>query len=217
MGKFYQLLFSALVVAHILCACSKQSMESRVQDYRSRQLKNIYKHGVLPSLAQFAQQIEAFKQSASAYSQNPRAPQMAALRAGWKRAALAWARCEPYDVGAIKDQFLFSGINFWPTSGEKINASLGETTPITPDYVNAKGVDVIGLAAMEFLLFEGQRSDAAMVSQFQVNTRRLAYLSALIAQLQGKAAKIIAAWQAYQTAFESSLQNGLMGSQNKIL
>jgi predicted lipoprotein len=91
----------------------------------------------------------------------PSLPELTALRAAWRRAALAWKRASAFRAGPLLTSEALSRASYWPARSAAIRDVLaGERAPSAP-FVAELGADVKGLYALEYLLFDHSGEPAA--------------------------------------------------------
>ncbi|UTW60873.1 imelysin family protein [bacterium SCSIO 12741] len=115
----------------------------------------------------------------------------------WISAAQIWRRCEPFNFGPIRSNYLHNKINTWPTNRDFIQGFIEGSDSLNSDFINSKGSSSKGLAAMEWLLFDPDSGNTVILAQLTQGThsyRRRKYLQALGENMYEKAQQIQELW-----------------------
>ena len=180
---------------------------------RVAMLDNILKTVIRPEHAAFHQQAEALESTIEAFTAAPSAATLEAAQSQWAAAFLSWKRCELFNMGPAKEQFIHSQISSLPTQKTFITNFITGDEPIDEAFVASKGATSKGLPAIEWLLFDPSANNAAVVDSFTVSayaTPRKAYLNALCAFLHTSAERLSSIWmddQGYSATFLKATDN----------
>ncbi|MEN0002699.1 MAG: imelysin family protein [Bacteroidota bacterium] len=207
-------LFFLLAIGMLACEDVAIS-EERLLEQRKLQLTNTLQAGILPAHQSFLSAAESLHQLSQTFRTTPTEDHLIAFRKQWKEAASSWKRCEFYDLGEISDSFIHFRIYRRPTNIEQLEETISNGELIDLDYVESQGSAVIGLAAIEYLLFEAV-TDTSLQS-FQADTKRADYLLALTAYLLDQAQALQESWGDYGPTFTNSLQSSIDGGQNLLV
>ena len=91
-------------------------------------------------------------------------------------------RAQAFRFGPVQSQKIGEAIDWWPAKPENIEEKIAGTEPITPEMIEATGTSSKGFMAMEYLLFDPEGGNAAVLARLTAEdggARRPAYLAAL--------------------------------------
>lgn len=135
-------------------------------------------------------------------------------------AILAFQRCKPFDIGDIESNLYLTNIAQWPVLTVEIETIIGGSNTISSNLLGSIGANQKGLYAMEYLLFNNQKSSAEILAMFTTETdndRRRAYLVQLALEVERIAEQMNNTWlNEYKAEFIASTENGVSGSENRI-
>ncbi len=189
--------------------------QAQIEYNRRDQLRNLFTNGILPLHEEFVQQTEVLFRVTEAFSNDISLENLLTLREEWKTTANLWKRCEVYDIGDIKDSFIHTRINTWPTNTDNIESFIGASDPINLNFINSVGSSSKGIAALEYLLFD--KDATTTLSDLQSNSRRIDYLVALSEDLKNTSEEIKGLWNAYGPVLTEAVQSDLDGGQNQTV
>lgn len=205
----------------VLISCEKNEFtedEYQIQYHREAQLKNTYKNEIIPLSEAFVTTSEALKNAIVLFNQDVTPQNLENARAKWIDMLKVWKQLELYNLGAVEDSYIHFEINRWPTNTERIEALIAENEAIDETFIESVGSSSKGISALEYLLYTADNSQD-IIKTFTTDTnhqRRLDYLVALTLNLVTKAKALQTIWIADETAFISSLENGISGSQSQL-
>jgi predicted lipoprotein len=187
---------------------------------RNALLQNVADGLAHPTYVAFADAARALKAAAAALeaavtATTGEAEASSAARAAWRVAMLAWERAELLQVGPAGSSAARVGgadlrdkIYAWPTVNPcRVDQELVAQSYTTPEFFATSLVDVMGLAAAEYLLFAAAPTNAcaasvsintsgswAALGEGEVRRRRAAYAAAIADALVGHADALAATW-----------------------
>jgi predicted lipoprotein len=170
---------------------------------------------VLPTHAAFVDASDGLYRNAEAFSLNPSDETLEALRASWKTVTENWKRCEVYDFGNVSNFFLHTRIHRWPVEIDGLEENIRTEEIINEDFINSRGSSIIGLAALEYLLF---KDDLATTLQgLTSDDARTAYLVAASKYLKAVAGELNLRWTEEGPAFTQRTTLSIDGGQNQLV
>ncbi|MBE2223059.1 MAG: imelysin family protein [Anaerolineae bacterium] len=208
-----------------LAACAS---EAAVETFdRQAMLENITNQLILPSHATFHTTLLDLETATEAFVADPHADTLTALQETWLTANLARMAVLPYRLGPIDDSLLHNRLDKRPPRTAFIDETIltGEEA-LTDAYLEGIGSTSVGLAAMEYLLFNPETGNDAVLAAFtnaETGPRRLDYLLALAHNMPPKAEALTQIWAAdgdnyAQTFIEADMDGGeLQGSINMLI
>jgi uncharacterized protein len=164
---------SLLLTLFLLTACAAIPGLSRFD--RGAMLRNLSKNVAYPLVQDAATQSEMLVQTAYAFRDNPTLETLSSLRGQWLVTKLAWERTEVVALDA--DMTLLTQIDKWPSNENFIEEFIAEEPAITVDFVAGSGSTAKGLPAIEYLIFDTESEDSAILTRLQ-EPNRMAYLVA---------------------------------------
>ncbi len=178
----------------LITACSEDSGDEADDFDRVALLDNMGRNIILPNYLSFYQRATDLKDVANNFAANPSMQNLENLQASWKAAALAWKNAEAINLGPVDQLFLKTSIDNWPTNTIAIEEALTTTTAIDNAYISSLGSSSKGLPAIEYLIFDLETGNQAILNAMVASTNRPVYLVALCENLQSLAMQLSAAW-----------------------
>lgn len=207
---FKQILFFLLLFPMTLFAETTAVAPATPLPNADKLLAQIVDGAIIPLYRELDVTANTLTQRSKTFCSEPSAANFKVLREGWGETLLAWHRTDALMFGpAIDDQIDFK-VNFNPPKKAVINSLLSGDTPLTLETVKKAGVGGQGLATLEFLLFDRDKSETDQLAAFQGDTgkRRCTYLQAVSELLQTTLHTIAEAWvndkNGYATAFRTA-------------
>jgi predicted lipoprotein len=195
--RFLFILFSVLLFQ----ACNNKEGETRSDFDRREMLENIGSNIILSNYQQLQLKTEALQTKANHFADHHTdATQLAAIRAAFKEAYLAWQAASPFEFGPAADLVLGASMNTFPVDTTKVNNNIrsGSYNMAAASNLTAKG-----FPAIDYLLYSTDSS--AVLASFTTNpdaANRKAYLKAVIAEIASNSTTVNNAWKSgYLTTF----------------
>lgn len=207
---------------------------------RNALLESYAQRVALPALREFATDANALEAAAAALAVatangTATAGDTDAARAAWRTAIGAWQAVEVMQVGPTGAPGMVMGgegyrdeIYSWPTINPcRVDQETVSGDFQNPDFFTVELVNTRGLAAIEYLLFDADQTNAcnaavdinaqgtwdALVSSGDLAERRTAYAAGAATAVADRAAELLAAWEPIGGDFAGELANaGLEGS-----
>ena len=196
----------------IISGCNSDNNETEISEKRSQQLINMYDNGIQPLHEDFEIACLNFTSEVTNFSQNLTANNLETVKAKWKTVAETYKRCEVYNVGDVQRSFIRYRIHRWETNPNALEDTLNTTPTITTAYISNLGSAIIGIAAIEYLLFENDATTT--ISTLQNDANRLAYLVESANYLYEQAQALKTEWSDYSEEFKTALESRISGGQN---
>lgn len=207
-------------ILYILCLISffgckyEDKVDANVE--KKKQMKNIAYHGVQPQLSQTIDAFETLVVNAETFQGNTNSQNLQNTKQAFIQALLKWKACEIFEMGALKSQFLYSSINFWPANTTLIEEKIQNATTIDQAYIASLGSPLRSISAIEYLLYDQPETET--LNTFQANNMRTAYLVEACKYLKVRLLTIYEAWKTYAPTFvEPNTENILQDGQNIAL
>jgi uncharacterized protein len=169
---------------------------------------------IVPYHQQFETAAMRLQDQVAIFATAPDSAQLTLVRTAWVSCDLAWKRCEMFELGRIKEGYLFTRIGKWPISPDQIGDVLAGTDPLDATAIERVGSSGKGLSALEYVLYDqAQAITLAQLTTDSGATRRMAYLIALTQNLQDKATELFQIWAPegsdYGSEFAQSTASGI--------
>jgi predicted lipoprotein len=180
---------------------------------RSRMLEHMAKRVMRPTYVELATATQALPPLASQFCAALSVGHLTTLQHAWRRAVAPLKRSEAFRLGPAI--LLASAVDFWPTRPRLIQKVLGDPQPITDEFIALAGAAARGVAAIEYLLFDPDGSDTAIIAQFRdglKGKRRCAYLLGISKHLAQQAQLVEHAWSPTGGNFVAELTQAGHGS-----
>ncbi|MEM6263601.1 MAG: imelysin family protein [Bacteroidota bacterium] len=217
MKYFFPLTLGSILLGMLLfTACDTEEDDGLEEvDFaalRQTQLTDLYDNEVLPLHEAFAVKVGELNGSITDFAASPSTSTLEAVRTQWKEVATLWKECEMYNFGEVNRTFIHFRIHRWPTNVRIIEDSLQSTGQVTDGYAESLGSSSKGIAAIEYLIFNGDAS--TNLTQFTGSQKRMDFLVEISSSLEESTDEYVDAWKAYGPDFSVAVQSGLTGGQN---
>lgn len=185
-------LFAAAGAGGTFLACRREGDDP---PDRGQILNDTTNNIIVPAYTDSVADATALEGAVSALRDAPTADSLAAARAAWKKARTTWKFTNAFVLGPSDNLGLTGGAIDTAASAKKLEALVAADTPLDASAVGKLGGDQRGFGAIEVLLFDPARDDAAMLAAFGAAGSRRGVLAALLAtDLKGKLTAILDAW-----------------------
>lgn len=194
---------------------------------RRAMLENIVDGVILPAHVTLSQTLAELETAVTTFTNEPDEQTLTAVQDAWLAANLARMAVLSFRIGPVDDSLLHNRIDNRPPRTTFIDETLlGGTDPLNSDYLASVGSSSVGLGAMEYLLFDPEGGNTAVLATFttaEQAERRRQLLQTLAANLNQRGQELAAVWQPdgenYAQSFvEASMDGGeLQGSINMLV
>lgn len=194
---------------------------------RQALLENLTMQVIVPAHEAFAAALAELETAAAAFAAAPTAETLTAVQDAWLAANLARMPLLPFRIGPVDDSLLHNRLDNRPPRTEFIDENvLGGADPITNDYLAGIGSSSVGLGAMEYLLFDAEGGNTAVLAAFtdgELAARRRELLLRLAQNAHQRGEALADVWTAdganYAASFIAADMDGgeLQGSMNMLL
>jgi predicted lipoprotein len=206
----------------VLSACTALPGTARFD--RAAMLRNLSENVAYPTVQAAASQGEILVQASHTFRDSPTPETLNALREQWRITSLAWEKAEV--IGLDAEMSLVTQIDKFPSNEKFIEDFIAGETPINTGFVAGVGSTAKGLPALEYLIFNPELDDAALIEQLQA-PQRMAYLVATAENVRDNLVTLENFWSAegenYVTTFASAelddgnLQSSVSMSVNEMV
>lgn len=206
------LLFSIIIIG--ISSCKKESGESPSESApeaaafdRKAMLKSIADNVILPSLANTSTIVDRMNSALLAFGINPSEASLGKAEEAFLEALSAWKTAEGFNIGEVQARYLKTKIESTPASAEFIEDFIASDETLNEAFIESKGSSAKGFRAIEYLLFDPQKTEAEILTSFtqgDAGSRRRAYLTACGENLLNQINEMEAVWNGakdYYTTF----------------
>lgn len=189
----------ALLFVALLAGCTNTGWSTGFD--RKPMFEDLVSGVILPIYADLEGGAGDLHAATSALADDPTEARLTSAQQAWRAARKRWKQSEGFRFGPVQSQKFGEAIDWWPAKPENIEEKIAGTEPITPEMIEAIGTSSKGFMAMEYLLFEPEGGNPAVLARLTAEdggARRRAYLVALAENIKVKTAALYDAWDPAQ-------------------
>ena len=189
-------------------------------------LENITQQIIIPAHEQFVAEAEALETAVTTFTKDPTLSNLEAAQSAWRTATVARTSLLTFRLGLVDDSRLHSRLDNRPARATFIEETIAGTVTIDAAFIESIGSSSIGLGTVEYLLFESEGGNDAVLTRFtevENAARRRDYLLAVAQNLPLKADALLQVWLPeggnYAAAFIAADMDGgeMQGSMNMLV
>ncbi|MEM7232750.1 MAG: imelysin family protein [Planctomycetota bacterium] len=187
--------------------------ESTFVVQRRESLVSLANNVIIPLFQTLIGDCEDLVTAAQALHDGADASTLAAAQEAWRGARDAWNPCEVFIIGEPLEDLLLARIDTAPINPAFVELEVSGTDTIDEAYVETMGSTRTGFHAIEYLLFDAENGDAAVLESLTTGenaSRRLDYVLAVSENLVTLARRILAAWTD-EGGLEADFESGITG------
>ena len=171
---------------------------------------------IIPSITNFDNSLETFKESVITFVNAPTAETPSNLKEAWLSSFLKWQHVEMFDIGLSEEIYYKNRINLYPTNVERIENNISN---LNYDLDKPVNFSAQGLNSIDYLLFGIGENEDEIISKFSdENLNYGKYLTDLVDKMVSLTYEIKSSWSdEYKSSFISSTDNTASSSINKIV
>jgi uncharacterized protein len=214
---------SALLCALAAAACGGGGGQDPAHDARPAVdpqllLRDVGEVVIVPGYRELHGRAQALVSATRALCMAPAAGTLDAAQDAWRATRGPWKRSEAFGFGPVKDLRIDSAVDFWPARVSSIEGELAKTepVPVPENYAASLGDTVKGLPVMEYILFDHDGGDSAVLATLQdangQATRTCQYALALAVDVELRAKTLLDAWDPAGGDFAGELATAGIGS-----
>lgn len=212
-------LLSALLSALLAAACGGN--EGSPQDARpgpdpQAVLRDLGEVVIVPGYQELHERSQALVSAARTLCMAPAAGALDAAQDAWRAVRGPWKRSEAFGFGPVEDLRIDTAVDFGPARPSSIEAELAKTDPVPENYAASLGDTLKGLPVLEYILFDPDEGDAAVLTRLQDGegqpTRTCQYVVALAVDVELRARTLLEAWDPASGNFAGELATAGIGS-----
>jgi len=171
---------------------------------------------IIPSITNFDNSLDIFKESATTFVNAPTTETLSNLKEAWLSSFLKWQHVEMFDIGLSEEIYYKNRINLYPTNVERIENNISTLNYDLDEPVNFSAQ---GLNSIDYLLFGIGENEVEIISKFSdENLNYGKYLTDLVDKMVSLTYEIKSSWSdEYKSSFISSTDNTASSSINKVV
>ncbi len=171
---------------------------------------------IIPSITNFDNSLDIFKESATTFVNAPTTETLSNLKEAWLSSFLKWQHVEMFDIGLSEEIYYKNRINLYPTNVERIENNISTLNYDLDEPVNFSAQ---GLNSIDYLLFGIGENEDEIISKFSdENLNYGKYLTDLVDKMVSLTYEIKSSWSdEYKSSFISSTDNTASSSINKVV
>lgn len=178
-------------------------------------LRDVGEVVIVPGYRELHARAQALVTATRALCTAPAAGTLDAAQDAWRATRGPWKRSEAFGFGPVKDLRIDTAVDFWPARPSSIEAELAKTDPVPETYAASLGDTVKGLPVMEYILFDHEGGDSAVLATLQdangQATRTCQYVLALAVDVELRARTLLDAWDPAGGDFAGELARAGIG------
>lgn len=191
----------------VLCtlACKKEKKQSEDGFNRKAMLENYAKSLIRPAYLDLQAKVELLLTAATNFTQNVNLTNLQNLQTAWTEAYVAFQYANAYNFGPAGEEgirkALVEEIATFPVSTTKIENAIANNNANFNDFNR----DARGFLAIEYLIFDLNDNNSAILSAFSSSSNRRDFLIGAINNLKQRIDNVVNAWNgAYYNDFINS-------------
>ncbi len=209
MNKPY--LYILLLAVTIFNACSENKEEVTFNE--KDLIRDIVEGIAQPNVRNFTQETKKLQDFFTSYNDAKTIENLNILKTQWKAVALQYSLVYAFNIGDVKNSFFKLKLNNWPATINAIENFITDKE-ITPENIMNFGSSAKGIPGIEYLIFS--ENESTINDKLANNTKRVAYLGAIIAELHNNAVAQEALWDTYGDYLINNEQESIKGSFNLL-
>jgi predicted lipoprotein len=164
---------------------------------RQAMLENITHQIIIPAHEQFVAATEDLAAAVTTFTADPTLANLELAQKAWREAAVARTGLLSFRLGPVDDSLLHNRLDNQPARDTFIEETIAGDVTIDAAFIESIGSSSIGLGAMEYLLFDPEGGNAAVLVRFieaENADRRRDYLHGVAQNLPQKANALLQIW-----------------------
>ncbi|WP_027000273.1 imelysin family protein [Eisenibacter elegans] len=203
MKKRFSYVFLCIGVFTLL-GCTDAGTEIGSSFERRQMLENMAQNLIVPAYQDLQRSVNNLKTSADNFAQNPTGRNLTDLQTAWEEAYIQWQYANAYNFGPAGEEGIRKGlieeIGTFPVSTTKIENTITNNNANFNDFNR----DARGFLTLEYLIFDLNNDDAAILSKFSSQNRKV-FLQAVASDIKTRVDAVVAAWNtSYREQFVSN-------------
>lgn len=202
--RFVVLVTAIALTTVVISSCKKDNNDPDENSNfdQKAMLKNYADNLIVPSYQNTANSILDLKAAIVAFEQNYSASNLETVQEKWLDLYSNWIWASGYNFGPAGEQGitkrLAEEVSTFPVDTTAVNTRISSLDTSFSDFKR----DARGLLAIEFMIFNTQKTNAEIATTFQNNANRIQYLKALINKVESQVGDVLSQWEnGYRNSF----------------
>jgi predicted lipoprotein len=196
----------------LLCACGGGGTGAAHAGPRRQMLQDVALMVVVPTYDTLVTRAAALADTLQALEAQPDAATLAPARDAWRAARAAWQQSEAFAFGPAATLRSASKLDWSPIRADRIETAIAGASAFDSAAIENLGANVKGFLALEYLLFDADGDDDAVLAALNGHPRRRAYVRALGENLRDQSMLLRDAWSPADGNFAGELATAGQGS-----
>lgn len=192
----------------LLLSCDQEPAYDRAAMFAS--LSDVV---AIPAHEAFRADAGALADATAALCADPNEDSLAAARAAWARSRTSYKETEAFAFGPAMTLRIEGEVDFWPTRPTNVELAIQGEQSLDDAWFDAAGTSAKGLPALDYLLFDPERTDEELLTVLAEDPRRCPYVEGLGAHVARQAARLLEAWSPEGGDYRGALVNAGDGSE----
>ena len=198
----------------LLCFCKKKTVTDEdviKESFDKQELVNNYADNlILPNYNSFSLSLDSFINSYNSFKVSGSLSDFSLVKQKFNSAYLKYQYISLFEFGPAEQELVRINFNVFPTDSVQIKVNI-----VTGVYnlSAASNVDAKGFPAIDYLLFDVNRTESQIINSFASSGTKKQYVTDLLAEMRSKTSAILASWNSsYKNQFTSSLSTDIGSS-----
>lgn len=205
-----------LLIASTLCFCyckkndTNEPEEPTVAFDKQALLQNYADNIIVPNYMAFSVSLDSLINAYNTFKTTANSSTFNKVKQTFQTAYLKYQQISLYEFGPAEQELVRSNFNVFPTDSVQIKSNI---TAGNYNLQVAINLDAKGFPAMDYLFYDLTKTEAQIISSFDLSANKKQYVSDLLFEMKTKTTTIISAWNgSYKTQFTNSLSTDIGSS-----
>lgn len=199
----YKSILSLAILAVLFVGCDTTSTDKKDEFSTNELLENTTDNLIIANYTDLETELKQLQVYAAYFTQDATVEHLTNTQESFKRAYKLWQHCSAFEFGPAEQLSLRALVNTFPTDTTAIQNSISNGS-WNFDMVSA--LTSIGFPALDYLLFDENKSNDFVVSSFENNANKKQYLLDVVEHLLLNITQVKTTWNdSYRAEFISDL------------
>ncbi len=198
----------------ILCFCKKpkKTDEDVIKESFDKQalVNNYADNIILPNYNSFSLALDSFINAYNTFKISGSVNDFNVVKLKFNSTYTKYQYISLYEFGPAEQELVRTNFNIFPTDSVQIEANINSGIY---NLSAASNIDAKGFPAIEYILFDANKTEAQIINSFVTSTLKKQYVTDLIAEMRTKTTSILSSWNSsYKNQFTNSLSTDIGSS-----
>ncbi len=205
-----------LLIATVLCFCyckknkTTEPEEPETPFDKQALLHNYADNIILPNYVAFSVALDSLINTYNTFKITTNSSNFNFVKQQFQATYLKYQQISLYEFGPAEQELVRSNFNVFPTDSVQIKANIAAGTY---NLQIASNLDAKGFPALDFLFYDLNKTEAQIITSFNISANKKQYVSDLLLEMKTKINTIINAWNSnYKNQFTNSLSTDIGSS-----